>query len=81
MQRIITDMVDNALRIALDPLFPPPDLKNRMSTNVCLMQWHLSFDEQIDGPLIEEKQNNLNGIAELDLDATKLDDEAGDEFD
>jgi hypothetical protein len=45
------------------------------------MQWHLSFDEQIDGPLIEEKQNNLNGIAELDLDATKLDDEAGDEFD
>lgn len=79
MQRIITDMVDNALRIALDPLFPPPDLKNRMCKNVSLMQWHLSFDEHIDGPLIEERQKGVNGLVDLDLDV--LDNEAGDEFD
>jgi len=74
-------MVDNALRIALDPLFPPPDLKNRMCKNVCLMQWHLSFDEYIDGPLIEAKQKGVTGIVEPDLDGLKLDNEVGDEFD
>lgn len=81
MQRIITDMVDNALRITLDPLFPPPDLKNRMCKNVSLMNWHLSFDEHIDGPLIEAKQKNLTGITDPELDVLKLDNEAGDEFD
>lgn len=55
MEHLITDMVDNALKIALDPMFPPPDIKNRMSKNINLMNWYLSFDEDIDVPFIEEQ--------------------------
>ena len=45
-----------------------------MCKNVSLMQWHLSFDEHLDGPLIVERQKGVNGLADLDLDV--LDNEA-----
>lgn len=31
LQRVITDMLDSAFRIAVDPLFPPPSFTKRMS--------------------------------------------------
>jgi tubulin--tyrosine ligase len=31
LQRVITDMLDSGLRIALDPLFPPPNYNKRMN--------------------------------------------------
>jgi tubulin--tyrosine ligase len=32
LSRVITDMVDSGLRIAVDPLFQPPNLNKRMNT-------------------------------------------------
>jgi len=31
LQRVITDMVDSGLRLALDPLFPPPNYNKRVN--------------------------------------------------
>ena len=31
LSRVITDLVDTGFRIALDPLFPPPNFTKRMS--------------------------------------------------
>jgi hypothetical protein len=31
LQKVITDMLDSGLRIALDPLFPPPNYNKRMN--------------------------------------------------
>lgn len=31
LQKVITDMVDSGLRIALDPLFPPPNFNKRVN--------------------------------------------------
>lgn len=49
-------MVDSGLRIALDPLYPPPNLQKRMNTQISLIQWQLSFDEDVDAPKIEALQ-------------------------
>lgn len=32
LHKVITDVVDSGFRIALDPLFPPPNFTKRMST-------------------------------------------------
>jgi len=32
LQKLITDMVDSAFRVAIDPLYPPPNMKKRMNT-------------------------------------------------
>ena len=32
LQKIITDIVDSGIRIALDPLYPPPNHQKRMNT-------------------------------------------------
>ena len=48
LQRVITDMVDSAFRIAVDPLFPPPNFHKRMNLQAPVTQWELVFDEQVD---------------------------------
>jgi len=50
LQRVITDMLDSAFRIAVDPLFPPPSFTKRMSQNLPMTHWELVFDSQTDGP-------------------------------
>ena len=56
LSKLITDMVDSAFRIAIDPLYPPPNLKKRMNTQISVIQWQLVFDEDLDAKLIEEMQ-------------------------
>jgi len=34
LQKIITDVVDTGLKVALDPLYPPPNQQKRMNTQV-----------------------------------------------
>ena len=34
LQRLITDMVDSGLRIAVDPLYPPPCMAKRMNLSL-----------------------------------------------
>ena len=46
-------MVDSGLRLAIDPLFPPPSLSKRMSLSApSLIQWQLSFDEETNADLV-----------------------------
>ena len=56
LSKIITDMVDSAFRIAIDPLYPPPNLRKRLNTQMSVIQWQLAFDEEVDSRLIEEMQ-------------------------
>lgn len=54
LSKIITDMVDNAFKVAIDPLYPPPNHQKRMNTQISVMQWHLSFDEELDAERIQQ---------------------------
>ena len=56
LQKLITDLVDSGLRIALDPLYPPPNQQKRMNTQISVLQWQLSFDEDLDVERIERIQ-------------------------
>ena len=54
MHKIITDVVDSGFRIALDPLFPPPNFEKRMSAQIPLTLYELCYDSKIDGPEMEK---------------------------
>ena len=56
LQKVITDMVDCGFKIAIDPLYPPPNLKKRMNSQMSVMQWQLAFDEDVDAQLIDQMQ-------------------------
>jgi len=51
--RIIPAMLDNVFRVAVDPLFPPPDLnfakKNMTQEILPINKLELVFDERIQG--------------------------------
>lgn len=54
--RFITGLVDNTLRIAIDPLFPPPPefAAKRSSLEILPeMKYELIFDQRVDGQEIE----------------------------
>lgn len=53
LQKLIPDLVDSGLKIALDPLYPPPNQHKRMNTQISVLQWQLSFDEDLDAERIE----------------------------
>lgn len=55
--RFIPSLVDNTLRIALDPLFPPPPdfTSKKQSVDVLPeIRYEQIFDEKVDGPALEE---------------------------
>ena len=54
LHKIITDVVDSGLRIALDPLFPPPNFEKRMSTQIPLTLYELCYDSKIDNPEMDK---------------------------
>ena len=58
LQKIITDMVDSGFRIAIDPLYPPPNLKKRMNSQMSVIQWQLVFDEEFDAGYIAKMQED-----------------------
>ena len=61
-------MIDNAFRLVVDPLFPPPDnLFVRRNSTVDMTpenKFELIFDERIDGPglsiIYKDKVNEAN---------------------
>lgn len=59
LQKIITDVVDSGLKIALDPLYPPPNQQKRMNTQISVIQWQMCFDEELDAPMIEALQGQV----------------------
>jgi len=54
LHKFITDMVDTGLRMALDPLFPPPNYTKRMSMQIPLTQWELVYDSKLDDEELEQ---------------------------
>ena len=48
LHKVITDLVDSGLRLALDPLFPPPNYTKRMSQQIPLTLWELCYDSRLD---------------------------------
>jgi len=68
-------MVENSFRIAIDPLFPPPEnysWKKSMLGDLCYAnKFDLVFDELIDGPelaqLLKEKDKIISIFIILNL--------------
>ena len=58
LQKVITDMVDSGLRIAIDPLFPPPNYQKRLSLQIPITQWELCYDSKIDNKELDELFRN-----------------------
>ena len=58
LARMIPNMLENALKLAVDPLFPPPEnfsSKKAFVGDPCPEnKFELVFDDKIDGPVIEE---------------------------
>lgn len=58
LARLIPNMMENALRIVVDPLLPPPEnfaLKKSVVHDICPEnKFELIYDEQIDGPVLKE---------------------------
>ena len=58
LARLIPSMVENSLRICVDPLFPPPEnfsQKKHILHDLCPEnKYELVFDEAVDGPTLEE---------------------------
>jgi len=55
LAKIIPNMVDNAFRIAVDPLFPPPDGKKWNGESCPENKFELIFDERVDGRKGDDK--------------------------
>ena len=61
--RFINTLVDNTLRIAIDPLFPPPtEFSLRKSTADILteIKYQVIFDQRTDGHEIEKLYENID---------------------
>ena len=64
LTRVISGMLDNSFRIAIDPLFPPNDFSfwcKRTAALPAETKYQLVLDEEIDGPELSEllkKQKN-----------------------
>lgn len=79
LAKLIPAMVDNALRIAVDPLYPPP-------TGSCkkvypeVNRFHLVYDELVDSPGLEQAYRKAKMIWEV-LENVGEDDEAYEDCD
>ena len=66
LARLIPNMVENSLRLVVDPLFPPPE---NFSQKKCIVndicpdnKFELVFDEKIDGPYLNDLMKEKNNI-------------------
>lgn len=81
LARLIPSMVENAIRLAVDPIFPPPEhfsQRKQVVNELCPEnKFELIFDEKVDGPeLIEifrEKENVIIEIDEEELSDADID--------
>ena len=75
LARLIPHMLENSLRLTVDPLFPPPEhfsQRKHCVNELCPEnKLELVFDELIDGPqlidIFKEKENVIIEIAEEEL--------------
>lgn len=66
LARIIPNMLENALKICTDPLFPPPDnfsQKKAFVGDACPeTRFELIYDDKVDKPVLEELFKNKDNI-------------------
>lgn len=66
LARLIPGMVENALRLVVDPLYPPPEnwsQKKCVVNDICPdNKFELIFDDKIDGPYLTELMKEKNNI-------------------
>jgi hypothetical protein len=64
LSKLIPNVVDNTFRLAVDPLFPPPEnfsaKKNTVAEICSEIKYELVFDSRIDGAEILEKMKERN---------------------
>ncbi len=72
--RFIPALVDNTLRIALDPLFPPPadfaGSKRNVADALPEIRYELIFDQRIDGPGLSSMLGGEEG-ADISMEADR----------
>ena len=57
LTRVISQVLDNTFRVAVDPLFPPFDFELSSKRTAALpaeTKYELVFDEEVDGPELRE---------------------------
>jgi len=66
LARLIPTMVENALRLSVDPLFPAPEnwsQKKCVVNDICPEnKFELIFDEKVDGPYLTDLMKEKNNI-------------------
>lgn len=66
LARMIPNMLENALKLAVDPMYPPPDnysQKKAFVGDVCPeTKFELIFDEAIDGPVLDNLMQNKENV-------------------
>ena len=66
LARLIPTMVENALRLSVDPLFPAPEnwsQKKCVVNDICPEnKFELIFDDKVDGPYLTELMKEKNNI-------------------
>eukprot|EP00352_Strombidinopsis_acuminata_P008780 CAMPEP_0176360714 /NCGR_PEP_ID=MMETSP0126-20121128/17263_1 /TAXON_ID=141414 ORGANISM="Strombidinopsis acuminatum, Strain SPMC142" /NCGR_SAMPLE_ID=MMETSP0126 /ASSEMBLY_ACC=CAM_ASM_000229 /LENGTH=79 /DNA_ID=CAMNT_0017716025 /DNA_START=2316 /DNA_END=2555 /DNA_ORIENTATION=+ len=74
---MLPQMIDNALRLTVDPLFPPPEgfsQKKSVLSEICPEnRFSLIFDEKVDGPPLEEIMKEKNNVI-IEIDEEELSD-------
>ncbi|CAD8057988.1 unnamed protein product [Paramecium primaurelia] len=63
LSKLIPQMLDNAFKICLDPIFPPPNFYNPkkiVCENYLDNKFELVFDEVTDAPLLNQSQQNYD---------------------
>lgn len=72
MARFIPSVIENTFRIAVDPVFPPPTFpkakRHMIPDNVYeTNKFELIFDELVDGPDLQQLNQNKNAPNSMDL--------------
>jgi hypothetical protein len=79
LSRFIPSVIDSAFRIAVDPLYPPPEnfssKKSVVNDITPELRYELIFDEDIDGPDIRELMKEKNNIIGKSSNPVEIDEE------
>jgi len=80
--KFINSLVDNTLRFAIDPLFPPPQDFSARKISVEILpeiKYELIFDQRTDGLELDELYRNAD-ISELNAETDTVDDIVEEEY-
>ena len=80
LSKLIPSMVENALRIGLDPLFPPPPVTGNKKLGYQENKFEMIFDEEVEGEGVRRLYEGEKRVGEM-LEDIRSDDEAYEDVD